>query len=184
MFTLYWFLLYLYPSAHRYEYGEEMMDVFLAAQTETWKKSKLARSKFCAREVTGLLGGALREHLRTIFGSSRPPLVFSRRLTMHSEFRFPKTTVTLMMIILAAVVVVIEKATAIQASLPHSNPPVGPIQPAHFTFFPTLLLILAGACVAGAMGWAILFALHRSGMHRLAEFDPSANQSSGGRLSI
>ena len=100
---------------------------------------------------------------------------------MGSEFRFPKITVTLMTIILAGVVLAIEKATAIQASVPYSYQHVGPIQPAHFTFLPTMLAIMGGACLAGAIGWVILFALHRSGLHRLADFDPASNQVSGGR---
>jgi len=103
---------------------------------------------------------------------------------MRSEFRFPKITVTLMTIILAGVVLAIEKATAIQASVPDSYQHVGPIQPAHFTFLPTILVIMGGACLAGAIGWAILFALHRSGVQRLADFDPASNQSPGGRLSF
>jgi hypothetical protein len=125
------------------------------------------------REVHGLLAGALKEHVRSFTGSYGPSPLFARRLAMRSEFRFPKATVTLMVIILAAVVMAIEKATAISASVPRTSPHVGPIQPEHFTLFPTLLLIVSFACVAGALGWAILFALHRSGVHRLADFDPA-----------
>ena len=92
---------------------------------------------------------------------------------MRSEFRFPKATAPLMAIILALIVVAIEKAKAIQASLPHTNPHVGPIQPAQFTLFSTLVVVLAITCAAGLLGWAILFALRRSGLHRLSEFNPS-----------
>jgi len=184
MFSLYRSLLYLYPPAHRYEYGEEMMAVFVELETETWKKGALARGLFCAREVKGLLGGALLEHVRTIAGAHRPSPFFSRRLTVRTEFRFPKATATLMTIILAAIVMAIEKAKAIQASIPYSNPHVGPIQPAQFTLLPTLLLIMAFACMSGGIGWAILFALHRSGVHRLAEFDPSGDQGSGRGMSV
>ena len=103
---------------------------------------------------------------------------------MRSEFRFPKATVMLMAIILGAVTVAIDKARAIQASIPYANPHVGPIQPLQFTVLPSLLLILVGACIAGAIGWAIVFALHRSGVHRLSEIDPSSGQRSGTKLSI
>jgi hypothetical protein len=181
MFSVYRILLYLYPPACRSEFGEEMLAVFRAAQTEAWKKDTFMRTRFCAREITGLVAGALSEHVRTIAGFDRPPLIFSRRFNMRSEFRFPKITVTLMTIILAGVVLAIEKATAIEASVPDFYQHVGPIQPAHFTFLPTMLVILGGACLAGAIGWAILFALHRSGLHRLAEFDPASHQGSGGR---
>jgi len=182
MLSLYRFLLRLYPRAYRHEFGVEMLAVFREAQTETWKKGVLARGVFCAREVAGLLRGALGEHLQAIAGSdlltaSRSRISLSifplRRFTMRSEFRFPKATAPLMAIILALIVVAIEKAKAIQASLPHTNPHVGPIQPAQFTLFSTVLVVVAITCAAGLLGWAILFALRRSGLHRLSEFNPS-----------
>ena len=182
MLSLYRFLLRLYPPAYRDEFGAEMLAVFGDAQAETWKKGVLARGVFCAREVAGLLRGALVEHLQGIAGSdlltaSRSRIRLSifplRRFTMRSEFRFPKATAPLMALILALIVVAIEKAKAIQASLPHTNPHVGPIQPAQFTLFSTLLVVVAITCTAGLLGWAILFALRRSGLHRLSEFNPS-----------
>jgi hypothetical protein len=181
MLTVYRLLLYLYPRAHRCEFGEEMLAVFGETRTDARKKNMLMRSRFCAYEIRGLLTGAVREHIRNIGGFDRPPVFFSRKIAMRSEFRFPKVTVTLMTIILAGVVLAIEKATAIRASVPDSFQHVGPIQPAHFTFLPTMLVVLGGACLAGAIGWVILFALHRSGLHRLADFDPASNQASGGR---
>jgi hypothetical protein len=92
---------------------------------------------------------------------------------MHSEFRFPKATPILMALILAGTVLAIEKAKAISASLPHINPPVGPIQPERLTFLPPVLLMFAAAYAAGLIGWAILFALKRSGMHRLSGMEGS-----------
>jgi hypothetical protein len=184
MFSLYRSLLYLYPPAHRHEYGEEMIDVFREVQDEAAKQGVPARALLWLREVQGLLAGALGEHLRNIAGSPRSSPIFSRRLSMRSEFRFPKATATLMTIILAAVVMAIEKATAIQNSVPPSSPRVGPIQPAHFTLLPTLLLILSFACLGGIVGWGILFALHRSGTQRLADFDPSRVRASGGGLRV
>ncbi len=91
---------------------------------------------------------------------------------MRSEFRFPKATVVLMTIILAAVIMAIEKAKAISASVPPTSQPVGPIQPEHFTTVTTFLIVLVGAGIAAVIGWTILFALHRSGMQRLAEVNP------------
>jgi hypothetical protein len=40
---------------------------------------------------------------------------------------------------------------------------------AHLTFFPMVALLLVIFYAAGLVGWAILFALHRSGVHRLAD---------------
>ena len=87
---------------------------------------------------------------------------------MRSEFRFPKATVALMTVILAAVVWTIEKAKAISASVPHTNPPIVPVPTVQFTIVPTLLVVTAMAVAAGALGWAALFALRRSGMQRLS----------------
>jgi len=95
---------------------------------------------------------------------------------MHSEFRFPKATPILMALILAGTVLAIEKAQAISASLPHINPPIGPIQPERLTFLPPVLLMFAVAYAAGLIGWMILFALKRSGVHRLSEMQDSAGR--------
>jgi hypothetical protein len=181
MLALYRSLLYIYPTAYRCEYGKEMMEVLAEVEAETRKKSALARASCEAHETCGLLYGALREHFRSITGSherSRFSFMFlSRRFAMRSEFRFPKATVALMTVILAAVVFTIEKAKAISASVPHANLPVGPIQ-AQFTIVPTLLVVLIGTAVAGVIGWAILFAMHRSGVHQLSAVNPSAGQRS------
>jgi len=95
---------------------------------------------------------------------------------MRSEFRFPKATAALMAIILVIVVYAIEKAEAIQGSLPDVNPQLPPIHPAQFTFLPTIALMLAVVYAVGVVVWAILFALHRSGVHRLSEISSSPGQ--------
>jgi Ca2+/H+ antiporter len=92
---------------------------------------------------------------------------------MRSEFRFPKATVALMAVILAAVVWTIEKAKAISASVPHTDPQVGPISPEQITIVPTLLLVTVMAVAAGMLGWAVLYALRRSGMQKFSEFKSS-----------
>ena len=186
MLRLYRSLLYLYPAAYRSEYGEEMMDVLSEVQAETRNRSALARIFYGAHEAGGLLYGALREHFwsitgsrdRRMFSSMLSSMFSSGRLTMRSEFRFPKATVALMTVILAAVMFTIEKAKAISASVPHANPAVGPIQPAQITIVPSLLVAMITAIVAGVIGWAILFALHRSGVQQLSEMNPSAGQRS------
>ena len=71
-----------------------------------------------------------------------------------------------------AVVMAIEKAKAISASLPHMGPQVGPIS-VQFTIVPTLLLALAIAGTAAALGWVVLFGLRRSGVQRFSGFKAS-----------
>jgi hypothetical protein len=87
---------------------------------------------------------------------------------MRSNFRFPKMTAFLMTVILAGVVLAIQKADAIRASVSDVNPPLVTIQPTHQTFLPTFAFMFLGVYLAGALGWVILFALRRSGLHRLS----------------
>ena len=97
---------------------------------------------------------------------------------MRSEFRFPKATVALMTIILAIVTYAIEKAKAISASVPHSSMNVPPIQ-MQVTIVPTLLVVLFGTAAVGVLGWAILFALRRSGVHHFSGIDATNGQRRG-----
>jgi hypothetical protein len=176
MLRLYRSLLYLYPPAYRSEFADEMMLVLSEVQKEIGQHTALTRIAFEGREAMGLLCGALHEHLRMI--TSSYGMFPSRRIRMRSEFRFPKAAVALMALILIAVLMAIDKAKSIQASVPYANPQVGPIRPEEFTLVPTLLIVLVGACIAGAIGWGVLFALRRSGIHRLAEVNPSHRQQS------
>ena len=88
---------------------------------------------------------------------------------MRTEFRFPKATAVLMTIILAGVMVAIKQGEAIVASVPHVSEAVGTIHPVHSVFLGGIMLTLAFFYAVGLIGWAILFAMRRSGVHRLAE---------------
>jgi len=182
---LYHFLVHLYPATYRGEYGEEMLAVLSEVLTENQKKGVMARIVSAVCEIAGLLCGALREHIRNIAGSIRVEKSFSRRVTMRSDFRFPKATVTLMALVLLAVFLAIEKGKDIQASIAYANPQVGPIHPTQqLALLPTLLLVLAFACLMGAFGWAMLFALRRTGSQRLSNVDVSSRPGCGTSLSI
>jgi len=164
--AVYRFLLRFYPAAYQDCFSKEMAALFQEVQIEAAKRGLAAQIRFQVRETTGLLLGALQEHLRE----------FSmRRFAMRTEFRFPKSTAVLMTIILAGVVLAIDKGKAIQASLPAVNPNIGPIQPAQHTFLPVVALVFLFFYAAGLVGWAILFALRRSGTHRLAELASDQN---------
>jgi hypothetical protein len=78
-----------------------------------------------------------------------------------------------MALILACVVSAIRKGEDIAASLPHVNPPVGPIHPLHSTLLPPIVLLSIVFYAVGFVGWAILFALRRSGVHRLDQISGS-----------
>jgi len=167
MLGLYRSLLHLYPAAHRRQFGSEMCSVFSDLEADAAAKGPAALAMFRLRELSGLLSAALWEHVR-FPGSDRPWLSLPlRRFTMQREFRFPKSTAVLMALILAAIVWAIEKGKAIQASLPNVNPQIGPIQPMHQTFLPSVALMVLFFYAAGILGWAVLYALRRSGVHRL-----------------
>jgi hypothetical protein len=74
-----------------------------------------------------------------------------------------------MALILGGVVLAIKKGEDIAASLPHVNPQIGPIQPVHSTLVPPIIQFVLFFYAAGLIGWAILFAFKKSGVHRLAE---------------
>jgi hypothetical protein len=161
--------LRLYPACHRELFGEEMLALFRELQAENATKGTIAQTVFWVRETVGVVAGALREHWRVTGGDSVWLWFPTRRFTMRTEFRFPRTTAVLMMIILAGVVLAIQRGEAIQRSVPYANPQVGPIHPVHSTLLPGVVFGLAFFYAAGLIGWAILFALRRSGVHRLDE---------------
>ena len=169
MATLSRYLLYLYPAAHRMEFGEEMNEVLSERQNDIGKRGALARWISNGREIGGLLGGAAQEHVRAATGLYSWEEFPIRRIRMRTEFRFPKATPVLMTVILVAVLMAIEKARAIQLSVPPSHQQVGPIQSANFTVVPTFGLLLVLGCVVGAIAWAVAYALRRSGVQRLEE---------------
>lgn len=158
MLSVYRCLLYLYPPDYRSEFGDEMIGVFSEAESEA--KVGLGRGGFFLREIAGLLNGALQERLRALTGSYSSITFSSRRFTMRPGFRFPKSTAVLMSVILAGVILAIEKAQSIVRSAAESDYPdlVG-----------GLVAIFAAACVLAVVAWAALFALRRSGVHRLSQ---------------
>ena len=167
--SIYRHLLFLYPASYRQAFGEEMIAVFGEMQSEMASKGVVARSSFFVREAAGVMTGALLEHWRALGGDPVWPLFPTRRFVMRTEFRFPKATAVLMAIILAGVMVAIKQGEAIVASVPHVSQPVGTIHPVHSVFLGGIVLTLAFFYAIGLIGWAILFAMRRSGVHRLAE---------------
>jgi len=168
--TLYRSLLRLYPAFHRERFGEEMIAVFAEMQAETVSKGTMARAVFCLREGAGVVAGALQEHWRALGGEDVWLWFPTRRFTMRTEFRFPKATAVLMTIILGGIILAIQKGEAISTSLRGAvSPPIGPIHPVHSVMVGGILLGFVFFYAAGLIGWAILFAMRRSGVHRLSE---------------
>ena len=163
MLRVYRGLLHLYPPAYRREFMEEMLWVFGEAQKDLVGLPVTTRVAFHAREIVGLLAGAGREHRDKIFGIQNFGSL--RGKDMRPEFRFPRSTVWLMALSLVGVLLAIEKAKSIQLKFA-----AGAHIVAVWSTLPEFATTaLALVCIAGAAGWALLFALGRSGLHRLAE---------------
>ena len=155
MLMLYRALLLLYPLNYRRQFGEEMAFVFDQLQKNTGGKFS-ERWGLLAREIAGLLPAALREHIACVLQTDGSDSI--RRLSMR---RFPISAIVLMILILAGVVLAIQGAHAIQMKYKPSPMSVWGTMPGFFTYGFGITFALAVAV------WAVLFALHRSGMHRL-----------------
>lgn len=152
-------LLRLYPAEYRAEFGEEMLDVLGQAMIEARRRGRFVSVRASMRESAGLVRGAMKERIRYRFGKDRWFQLAKWRFNMRSEFRYPRAAAPMMALIFAGIMLVIYKARAVQigyADVPSFEP---------LTF--GLALLIAGA--AGVVGWLILYWLHRSGVHRLAE---------------
>jgi len=89
---------------------------------------------------------------------------------MRNGFRFPKSTIVFMALILACVMWAIQKGEDIATSVPNVDPPLPVhIRPVHSILMGGMPLFFAFFYALGLIGWGILFALRRSGVHRLAD---------------
>jgi hypothetical protein len=168
MLTVYRKLLSLYPAEYRELFGEEMLAVLVEERDENAKLKVVARGRLVIRETAGLLMGAFLERFRVLTQIQDGLSLATRRFSMRNGFRFPKTTIVFMTLILACVVTAIQKGEDIAASVPNVDPPLPiHIQPVHSILLGGLPLFFAFFYAAGLIGWAIMFALRRSGMHRL-----------------
>jgi hypothetical protein len=168
--SIYRSLLRLYPALHRERFSKEMVAVFAEIDAETISKNMVERAAFWIRETAGVVSGALQERWRALGGDSIGLWFPRRRFMMRTEFRFPKATAVLMAIILGGVMLAIQKGESISASLRDAaSPPIGPIHPVHSVLLGGIVMGFVFFYAAGLIGWAILFAMRRSGVHRLDE---------------
>ena len=77
--------------------------------------------------------------------------------------RFPRSAILLMIVILAGVMLSIEAARTVQMKYEPSSMTTWDTFPSFFT------IGFALVCLMAVSGWAVLFALRRSGMHRLSD---------------
>lgn len=115
MQALYRRLLRLYPAGFRGAFGEEMACVFAEAEAAARQAGVAYRCKFYAREIAGMLGGALVEQAAAggLNLESRRFAVISKR----NGFRFPAAGITFMVVTLGLVLWAIRNAQTIANSL-------------------------------------------------------------------
>jgi len=157
MAALYRCLLRLYPAGYFREYADEMTAVFSSAEAAVRHESFGARTLFYARETWGALRGALGERCRSRAWHS------IGRFEMRPSYRFPRSTLFMMLLILAGVIMAIQKGMSVSLA---SAAGAGAPSPWSLLslFLAPFLLIFAFV----AVDYAILFALRRSGTHRLS----------------
>jgi len=170
MLSVYRNLLRLYPAVHREQFGEEMLAVLVEERDENATHRLMDRARLTMRETTGLVLGAFREHLHALTEIHEDLSFSTGRFAMRNGFRFPKSTIFFMTLILGGVLTAIKKGEDIASSVPNIDPPFPVhIQNTHSILLGGMPLFFAFFYAAGLIGWAILFALRRSGVHRLAD---------------
>lgn len=170
MLAVYRKLLRLYPAEYRDTFGAEMISVLAEERSENAGKKLIGRGRLFLREAVGLLRGALREHFLALTEIHEELSFASGRLAMQNGFRFPKSTIFFMALILGGVLVAIKKGQDIASSVPDVNPPLPVhIQSVHSILLGGMPLFFAFFYAAGLIGWAVLYALRRSGVHRLSD---------------
>jgi len=170
MITVYRSLLRLYPAEYRRVFGEEMLAVLSEECDQLASRRSLARVRLFLREAGGLIGGAVREQLRGFLQIEQELSFTTGRFAMRNGFRFPISTIIFMALILGCVLTAIKKGQDIASSVPNVNPPLPiHIQPVHSILLGGMPLFFGFFYAAGLIGWAILYALRRSGVHRLAD---------------
>jgi len=85
---------------------------------------------------------------------------------MQPQFRFPRSIVFLMCVILAGLVLAIHKAQNV-VQMKESLPPATATAWGPMLWGLLFVLALILTAVAAAAAWGVLFALRRTGMHRL-----------------
>jgi len=166
MLLLYRTAVWLYPRQCRAEFADEMLDVVLAGATEVRGESWMNRVRFHARELAGLLAGAVDERVRFRPNSYFKLALVWRRIAMRSSFRFPKSVAPMMMLVFALVLFTIARAasTAVMVSSPHVT-----TAGERLSLPLSVGLWLGLAYLVGALVWLLIHALHQSGAQRLSD---------------
>jgi hypothetical protein len=160
-------VLRLYPANVRDVMGEEILDVFREGRVACAGRGGIVQFRFCSRELSGILGGVVREHARNLLPSF-DNFVPIGRCFMRSGMKFPIAGVVFMVLSFLGVMYAIFEAQAVSAAAPKDNPALI-LQPVHVNPPGGIVILIAIAYVLGIVGWVVVHSLRRSGVERLSQ---------------
>ena len=182
MTALYRYLLKLYPRGHRYEFADEMIGVFVAAEAKARCKGIRQRASFYFREFAGLVSGALREQFCAVDFCERQDLKIGGVMIRQTRCRFPRSAIFMMTFVFVIVLGMIAKiqgvshfyGRVISGELPHQ-----PFQwPSYYGLISGIAVCFLLAWITGLAVWAIAYAMRRTAAQQLGDFEawPHARQ--------
>ena len=182
MTAIYRCLLNFYPRAHRHQFADEMLDVFVEAEAEARRKGIRDLTTFYFREFMGLGRGALRERLRTVGFCERQDLKIGGIMIQQTRCRFPRSAIFMMTFVFVIVIGMIAKIQGVSHSygrvisgeLPHQ-----PFQwPSYYGLISGIAVCFLLAWITGLAVWAIAYAMRKTAAQQLGDFEawPQARQ--------
>ena len=182
MTSLYRCLLKLYPPGHRYQFADEMLDVFVEAESEARCANLRGRAAFYFRELTGLVGGALREQFCAVDVCERGGSKMGGIMIRQSRCRFPRSSIVMMTVVFVIVLGMIAKiqgASQFYGKIARGAvPPQTWEWPAHYGLISGIAVVFLLAWAAGLTVWTIAYAMRRTAAQQLGDFEawPQARQ--------
>ena len=164
MGALYRWLLYLYPEEFRRRFAEEMCWVYAEASASASRSGIVRQSLFVAREVCGMVRGAVEERGHRWFGGN----FVSRRFAMatfRTRFRFPIAGIGFMVACLGLVLMAIRNARGLSYEFAKSTN----YRPEHLSLVQSFGFAFGVTLVGVLVVCGILYATRRMGVQRLSE---------------
>jgi hypothetical protein len=170
--AVYRWLLYLYPPEFRRAFGEEMEWVFGEADAKAVSVGGVFRFRFYAREIAGMLGGAVVEQLSAVESLK----FMSRRFSVvryRNGFRFPMAGIAFMAISLGLVLWAIRNAQTIANSFATKTyvfqGHTYSYEASNLGFAPSFVVTFALTLVVTVAVYVVIHRMRRSGVHRLSD---------------
>jgi len=175
MSAIYRCLLKLYPRLDRYNFADEMLNVFVEAEGETRDKGVFERATFYLREFFGLASGALREQLHDVAFCERRALKTGGIMMRPTRCRFPRSAIFMMTFVFVIVLGMIAKIQGVSHF--YGSLVVGELSPKTWQW-PSYYGLISGiavcfllAWVTGVAVWAVAYAMRRTPAQQLGDFD-------------